>query len=99
MTIAYAAGLMITFLMNRNWTFEYPGPRRAALLRYVLVYGLGYAGNFLALSVLVDRLGYPHEVVQACLILFLAIALFLVQKYWVFDQSGIAAASALREKE
>ena len=99
MSAAYAAGLMITFLINRNWTFAYRGPRRSALLRYLLVYGVGYAVNFLALSVLVKRLGYPHEVVQACLMLFLAIALFLLQKYWVFDKSGIAAASALRAKE
>lgn len=99
MTIMYAAGALITYLMNRNWTFEYAGPKRAALLRYVLVYGLGYVVNFLVLSMLVDRLGYPHEVVQACLILFLAIAIFLVQKFWVFDKSGIAAAAPERVQE
>ena len=88
MTIMYAAGVTFTYLLNRNWTFDYQGPGRATLLRYVLVYGLGYVINFLVLSVMVDRLGYPHEVVQACLILVLAIALFVVQKFWVFDKSG-----------
>ena len=88
MTIIYAAGVTFTYLMNRNWTFVYSGPRRAALLRYLLVYGLGYGINFLGLSVMVDRLSYPHKVVQAGLILVLAIALFLAQKFWVFDKSG-----------
>ena len=88
MTIMYAAGVMFTYLMNRNWTFVYTGHRRATLLRYMLVYGLGYVINFLGLSVMVDRLGYPHKVVQACLILLLAIALFVLQKFWVFDRSG-----------
>jgi len=37
---------------------------------------------------MVDRLSYPHKVVQAGLILVLAIALFLAQKFWVFDKSG-----------
>ena len=33
---------------------------------------------------MVDYLGFPHQVVQAGLILFLAIALFSAQKWWVF---------------
>lgn len=99
MTIAYAAGLTITYLVNRSWTFEYSGSGRAALLRYVLVYGLGYVVNFALLSVMVDRLGYPHQVVQAFLILLLAISLFLVQKFWVFGKAEIAAAPAARAEE
>ena len=99
MTIAYAAGLTITYLVNRSWTFAYSGPGRATLLRYVLVYGLGYVVNFALLSVMVDRLGYPHQVVQAFLILLLAISLFLVQKNWVFDNAKIAAVPAARAEE
>ena len=99
MTIAYAAGLTITYLVNRSWTFAYAGPGRAALLRYVLVYGAGYAVNFAMLSLMVDRLGYPHQVVQAFLILLLAISLFLVQKFWVFGKTENAAVAAARAEE
>ena len=80
----YAFGVLVTFLFNRNWTFAHPGPRRAALIRYILIYAFGYAINFFALYVMVDYLGFPHQVVQAGLILFLAIALFSAQKWWVF---------------
>ena len=93
MTITYLAAVLITYFLNHNWTFEYPGPRRPALIRYILVYVLGYMINFLMLSLMVDNLGYPHEVVQACLILFIATSLFLLQKFWVFDEARISRAS------
>ncbi len=93
MTITYAAGLLVTFLLNRNWTFSYPGIEKAAFFRYVLVYAVGYAVNFLLLYILVDYLGYPHEIVQACLILALAIALFLGHKNWVFDETKLSSSS------
>ncbi len=86
MTLTYVVGLLSTFLLNRHWTFAYPGPRRAALIRYVLVFALAYVINYLMLSYMVDYLGYPHEIVQAGLILFLAVAIFLAQKLWVFDE-------------
>jgi len=86
MTIAYATGMLLTFLLNRNWTFAYLGPGKSAVGRYVLVYVFGYVINFLMLSIMVNHLGYPHEIVQAGLILFLATAFFVVQKFWVFGR-------------
>lgn len=84
MTVMYVVGVLATFLFNRNWTFENRGSRRAALVRYGFAYALGYIVNLIILTVMVDYLDYPHEVVQAILILFLAIFLFLAQKFWVF---------------
>lgn len=95
MTITYVTGLLLTFLLNRKWTFTYLGRENAAFYRYVSVYALGYAVNFLMLSVLVDRLGYPHEIVQACLIPVLAAAIFLAQKFWVFGRSDSMITSEL----
>lgn len=85
MTIMYTVGVLATFLFNRNWTFAYTGSRQGPLIRYLVVYALGYIINLVVLSLLVDVFGYPHEIVQASLILFLAIAIFLAQKLWVFD--------------
>jgi putative flippase GtrA len=57
-----------------------------AFVRYCSAYGLGYVINLLVLIVLVDRMGYPHEIVQGVMILSLAVMLFLLQKFWVFRQ-------------
>ena len=84
MSITYAGGVLIAFLLNRYWSFAHRGAKGSALIRYVVVYAIGYVFNFLMLVWMVDDLGYPHEIVQACLILTLAVAFFLAQKFWVF---------------
>ena len=84
MSITYAGGVLFAFFLNRHWTFAHRGPKTSALTRYVVVYALGYVFNYLMLSILVDDVGYPHEIVQACLIVILAAAFFLAQKFWVF---------------
>lgn len=84
MTVLYVVGVLQTFVFNRRWSFNHEGSVSIALRRYCIVYALGYLFNLGMLFVLVDRLGLPHEVIQACLILVLAVLLFLGQKYWVF---------------
>ncbi len=84
MTLLYAIGVMQTFLFNKQWTFGHRASHRTAFLRYCLAYGMGYAVNFLAMVLFVDRWGYPHQVVQGVMVLVLAILLFLLQKFWVF---------------
>jgi len=84
MSITYLGGVLLAFFLNRYWTFAHRGNNQSALTRYVVVYACGYIINYLMLSTLVDDFGYPHEIVQACLILLLAVGFFLAQKYWVF---------------
>ena len=84
MTIMYIIGVTQTFIFNQSWTFKHEGATGPALLRYVISYALGYVINLLVLWWLVDLLGYPHELVQAAMIVFLALAFFLAQRYWIF---------------
>lgn len=85
MSILYAVGIMQTFFFNKKWTFRHDGGIRNSFIRYWLAYGLGYTVNLMALVVLVDSLGFPHEIVQGTMILVLAVFLFLLQKFWVFN--------------
>ena len=84
MTLLYAAGVAQTFVFNKRWSFGHGGTYGHTFVRYCLSYALGYVLNLLALFVLVDRLGYPHQIVQGVLVLLLAVMLFLLQKFWVF---------------
>lgn len=84
MTIAYAIGVTGTFHLNRGWTFSDTSHQGFALVRYLLTYATGYLINYVALLILVDRLAYPHEYIQAGMGILLAVFLFLMQKYWVF---------------
>lgn len=91
MTLIYALGVTQTFILNKHWSFRYGGVREPMFARYCISYGLGYLLNFLALFVLVDLLGFQHQVVQGALILLIAIIIFLLLKFWVFRLNKIPA--------
>jgi len=84
MTLLYALGVAQTFVFNSRWSFGHDGKHGPAFVRYCASYGLGYVVNLAALFVLVDRLGYPHQIVQGAMVLSIAVMLFLLQKFWVF---------------
>lgn len=86
MTLLYGIGVLQTFVFNKRWTFGHQGGHRLAFIRYCTVYGVGYLVNFSALLFFVDRIGYPHQIVQGVMILLIAGMLFLAQRYWVFAQ-------------
>ena len=84
MTLLYAIGVLQTFVFNKRWSFQHDGVHGPAFVRYCITYGLGYVINLLALIVLVDFVGYPHEIVQGIMVISLAAMLFTLQKFWVF---------------
>jgi 4-amino-4-deoxy-L-arabinose transferase-like glycosyltransferase/putative flippase GtrA len=80
----YILGVLQTFVFNKKWTFNHDGHISVTLWRYLASYGIGYVINFLALGVLVDHYKIAHELVQAVMIITLAMMLFVLQKFWVF---------------
>ena len=84
MTLLYAIGAGIGFVGNRRLTFAYEGGIIGSGIRYVLVHLAGYALNFVILITFVDRLGYPHQIIQAFAILTVAAFLFIMFKFFVF---------------
>ncbi len=91
MTLLYALGVIQTFFFNKRWSFRHGGAHGPAFVRYCASYALGYGVNLAALWVLVDRLVYPHQIVQGIMILALALMLFLLQKFWVFPATTTAS--------
>jgi putative flippase GtrA len=85
MTMLYVAGVLQTFFLNRSWTFGHKGGISRSLFRYVATYGIGYLFNLAALYLLVDELGFPHQYIQGVLIIVVAVIIFILQKYWVFN--------------
>ena len=86
MTFIYCTSVLQTFLFNKVWTFRRRDSHSSSFLRYCVAYGIGYAVNLLALLLLVDHAGLPHQLVQAAMILIVACMIFLAQKYWVFAE-------------
>lgn len=95
MTMLYALGVAQTFVFNKRWSFRHDGAHGPAFVRYCLTYGVGYLLNLTALFILVDVVGYPHQIVQGVMVLVLAVLLFVLQKFWVFGCAGAQRAQAL----
>lgn len=89
MTGLFALGTMQSFIFNKRWTFTHQGFLGASFLKYVAIYSAAYLLNLIALIVLVDNLGFTHQVVQGVTIISLALVLFLLQKFWVFRSPSI----------
>lgn len=96
MTLLYVIGVLQTFHFNRRWSFGHEGRGSSAFVRYATAYLTGYALNLVALLLLVDQLGWPHQWVQGGMILALAVMLFLLQRYWVFPRVRHASTSEAR---
>lgn len=94
MTVTFVLGILVTFALNRNWSFQSTRPAGGALVRYAATYAFGYGVNLLALVLLVDLAGFPHQLVQALMVVLVALMMFVLQRRWVF---GDHAASALAD--
>lgn len=48
--LGYSVGFIVSFLLNRSWTFERSGTADRSLPRFALVCGVSYALNFIAVT-------------------------------------------------
>ena len=87
-SLSFICGVLYSFLLNKNYTFEYKGSASKSAARYVILYGLTLATNVsvndyamtLVASTGVD--GHVQSFVFATAIS--AIADFLGMRYYVF---------------
>jgi putative flippase GtrA len=84
MSLLYIVGVLQTFVFNKKWTFSHHGQLNGTLIRYILIYVVGYFINLGALVIFVDRFCYPHQLVQSVMIPVIAVLIFAMQKLWVF---------------
>ena len=91
MSVLFLLGILLSFVLNKNWAFAYAGPSRRALPRFALAYGAAYFLNLGLLALFADRLGWPHQLVQAAALGINAGLLFLAQRYWIFRAASAPA--------
>lgn len=88
-TLLYGVGAAVGFWGNRKLTFQHKGNLLSAGARYIIAHFFGYFINLIILIVMVDKLGYPHQWVQAIAIFVVAAFLFLTFKFFVFRETSI----------
>lgn len=85
--VGYATGLLVSFILNRTFTFRSTGAPRAELVRFVAIFALAYAANLIALLVLARRLDVHEGVAQLIAgVVYFGLS-YLLNKYYVFRRS------------
>jgi putative flippase GtrA len=85
LTASYLLGVLQSFMGNRHWTFEHRGRAGVALLRFSVLYALGYGLSSAVLHASVSWLGWPHPAAMALTMVVCAVFLFTGQRLWVFS--------------
>jgi putative flippase GtrA len=91
MSILYIVGATIGFWGNRKLTFAHKGALMGAGVRYVIAHCFGYLINLSILLLMVDKLGYSHQLVQAAAVFIVAGFLFFAFKFFVFTEASDSA--------
>lgn len=84
MSLLYVVAAFFSYFGNRKLTFTYNGSLLNSGSRYFLSHLCGYIINYIFLVVFVDVLSFPHQLVQAVAIVFVAIFTFIALKFFVF---------------
>lgn len=87
-SVVYVVGAATGFLGNRRWTFASRGKLNPTLVRFGIAHLCGYVLNVAILYAFVDRLGYPHQAVQAAAIVVVAGFLFATFRTFVFVETA-----------
>jgi putative flippase GtrA len=87
-TLLYFIGVLVSYLGNKRLTFRETGNFLSSGARYLAVYIMGYLLNIFLIFLFVDRLGFPHQIVQAIAILLVAIVLFFMLRIFVFRSNS-----------
>lgn len=85
MSIVYVVASATAFAANRGWTFQSDASVSRSALRYIISQILGYGSNLVVLSGLYLVLGFPHQTAQLIGIVIVALELFLLNRYYVFN--------------
>jgi putative flippase GtrA len=82
--LAYAAGMLNSFLLNRVWTFRAEGRAAVHAWRFTLLNAATLAASTLVVLVLVDRVGLHELAVWLPLTIAILAAHYVGMKHWVF---------------
>ncbi len=82
--LAYCAGMVNSFVLNRLWTFRAEGQVAAHALKFGLLNAATLVGSTLIVLLLVDRAGLPALAVWLPLTLAILATHYLGMKHWAF---------------
>ncbi|WP_136417632.1 GtrA family protein [Herbaspirillum sp. ST 5-3] len=80
----YAVGLVVSYVLNRTYTFNSKQSRRAEFMRFLVVFAIAYGLNFVALLILIHQLGLHEGASQIVAGVVYVLSAYAMNKYYVF---------------
>jgi putative flippase GtrA len=84
--LAYAAGMVNSFILNRLWTFEAEGNAGVHAVKFAALNAATLAASTIVVFVLVDWAGFPALAVWLPLTIAILAAHYLGMKHWAFAE-------------
>jgi putative flippase GtrA len=89
--LGYAVGLVVSYVLNRSYTFRSAGKAQAEIPRFLSIFLLAYLANLGTLLVLIRQAGMHEGVAQAVAGVVYFVLSFVLNKYYVFRAHRTAA--------
>jgi len=86
--IAYLAGMVNSFVLNKFWTFKNHGNTGEQMVRFVIVNFVTLSLSTIAIYILVDRLEYPQYTVWLIVTGGLLVLNYMGSRYWAFASAS-----------
>lgn len=87
--IGYAVGLITSYLLNRNYTFRSKQRHHGEIVRFIAVFAIAYAANFIALIVLIRELGVHEGASQILAGAVYVLTSYAMNKFYVFRNVNV----------
>ncbi|MBK1641391.1 hypothetical protein CKO12_05775 [Chromatium okenii] len=85
--LGYFCGLIIGFILNKQWSFRFSGSNISALARFFVVVFIAYTFNLITTLIMIDIFFINSYLAQAVGILPYAIVSYLGSRYYVFPEN------------
>jgi putative flippase GtrA len=82
----YLVGAVVSYTLNRRYTFATERSHVAAGWRFLAIAGLGFVATWGLMTLFVDRLGWPYLPMQIVTTLLVMVVSFTGHKFWSFAE-------------
>ena len=85
--LGYSFGLLISFFLNRKWTFSHHGHISPAIVRFGVAFLLSYIANLMTVYGLRDGVGLNSYLAQALGVAPYTLIFYFTSRYYVFPEN------------
>jgi putative flippase GtrA len=90
----YSVGLVASYILNRNYTFNSNQRQKTEIIRFLVVFIIAYGSNFAILVILIHKFGIHEGASQILAGIIYVTVSFFMNKYYVF-KAKVSATNGL----